>query len=776
MSGSNIIIAMEDDLETEKINHILSSNDYHIIPFPSSENENSTYSAVEYGQLNSVDLNYSDSESVNLALIDEVLMNEPYMENVLEKINNNNPMPVVCITSDSNNIPVDSALGKNTLCLPRPFNTRELLLTVEMAFYKMKMKKALSESEDKYRLLIENADDPIAIINYDGQFIMANNSAARFFGFTKEEFSGKTLWDLFPPERADSLIESIRTVIETGKGKIIENETTINDAKYYFSSNIQPMPVRNGEKGLVQLIARDITPLKIAENALKKSEEKFREVFNNANDGISLHVVDENGVPGNFTEVNDVVCHRLGYTRDELLQMGPKDIISTETTDKMPEVIEKLNTDGWATFESVQITKSGSNIVTEISNHLFNLQGKKMIMSISRDISHRKQNEDELLRILAGIEGTGDAIGIAMPDGSHFYHNHSFAELFGYSIEELNKPLGPLKLFADQKLGNRILRIIMAGNDWNGELEMVNKSGRVFPVSLRANAIKNHEGNVIGLSGVLNDITDRKKFENILKTSEEKFRNLAETAIDAIIMVDIDEKIVFCNRSLERIFEYSEEEILGEYLDTLIPKRYIEDFQIKLDYYNQHNLEPGNVFESYGMRKDGSEFPLEMSLNTWKTDDEIFTTFIIRDITQRKLNEFKLKMREDIFQLMAQNIDEVFWLIDPLTGQILYMSPSYHKIWGQSIENLYQNPRSWIESIHPHDKDKFVSHIFGKNEKTSQNREETECRVIRPDGQEVWIKVRAFPVINQNKEIFRRVGIATDISAIRNDGIYYNNR
>jgi PAS domain S-box-containing protein len=274
----------------------------------------------------------------------------------------------------------------------------------------------------------------------------------------------------------------------------------------------------------------------------------------------------------------------------------------------------------------------------------------------------------------------------------------------------------------------------------------------------------------------LNDITDRKKFENILKTSEEKFRNLAETAIDAIIMVDIDEKIVFCNRSLERIFEYSEEEILGEYLDTLIPKRYIEDFQIKLDYYNQHNLEPGNVFESYGMRKDGSEFPLEMSLNTWKTDDEIFTTFIIRDITQRKLNEFKLKMREDIFQLMAQNIDEVFWLIDPLTGQILYMSPSYHKIWGQSIENLYQNPRSWIESIHPHDKDKFVSHIFGKNEKTSQNREETECRVIRPDGQEVWIKVRAFPVINQNKEIFRRVGIATDISAIRNDGIYYNNR
>jgi PAS domain S-box-containing protein len=127
-------------------------------------------------------------------------------------------------------------------------------------------------------------------------------------------------------------------------------------------------------------------------------------------------------------------------------------------------------------------------------------------------------------------------------------------------------------------------------------------------------------------------------------------------------------------------------------------------------------------------------------------------------------------MREDIFQLMSLNINEVFWLIDPLTGQILYMSPSYYKIWGQSIEDLYQNPRSWIESIHSHDREKFVSHIFGKNEKTSQNREEIECRVLRPDNQEVWIRVRAFPEINHNKEIFRRVGIATDITAAKING------
>ena len=767
MSGSNILIAMDNDLEAEKINNILSSNDYHIVSVHDSENPPIILPESEFGQQYSIDSNCINPNSVDLVLMDEKLVNDTRMEKVLEEINNENHNSVVYITSNSNDSINDSDLNKNTLCLPRPFEPRELLLTVEMAFFKMRMNNALSESEDKYRLLIENADDPISIINYDGKFLLVNDSAARFFGCEKEEFAGKTMWDIFHTRKADSQMRSIRNVIETGKGQITENETIIKGKKYYFSSNIQPMPVKEGETGVVQLIARDITPMKIAEKNLKKSEEKFREVFNNANDGISLHTISEDGMPGKFTEVNDVVCQRLGYTRDELLEMGPKDIINQETKDKMPEIMPELINEGRATFEAFQITKSGKTIVTEISNHLFNLQGTKMIMSITRDISERKQSEDELLRILAGIEGTGDAIGIAMPDGSHFYHNQSFNELFGYSIEELNKPMGPVKLFADQDLGLHIFQTIMGGGSWEGELEMISKVGRVFPTYIRANAIKNQDGNVIGLGGVLNDITDRKKVENALKTSEAKFRNLAETATDAIIIIDIDEKIVFCNRSLERIFEYSEEEILGEYLDTLIPKRYIEDFQIKLDYYNQHELESGNVFESFGMRKDGSEFPLEMSLNTWQTEGEIFTTFIIRDITPRKLNEFKLKMREDIFKLMSQNIDEVFWLIDPLTGQILYMSTSYQKIWGRNIENLYQNPRSWIESIHSLDKDKFISHIFGKNENKTQHREELECRVLRPDGQERWIKVRAFPVINQNKEIYRRVGIATDITSTK---------
>jgi two-component system, sporulation sensor kinase E len=780
MSGTTIILALGDDSESLKINQILSSSNYHpltILNWKNSQWEKINLEKKEHLLISNdsapylVDSTSLDLNSVDLILISDELKDNIYFKHVFHELKNSNigkSIPVILITSNSDcNDTERIDLKENEICLSRPFNPRELLLTVESAFYKKNMEIALKKSEDKYRILIENADDPIAMINYHGEFLLVNKSAALFFGCKEEKFLGKTMWEIFPKKQADSQMNNIRKVIETGKGLIIDSKTIIRGEEYYFSTNIQPMPVKNGEVGAVQLIARDITPMKKVQNALEKSEEKFREVFNHANDGISLHFVDE-GLPGKFCEVNNVVCQRLGYTKEELLLMGPQDIINQETKEKMPKVMEKLSYDKRATFEAVQITKDGELITTEISNHLFNLQGKEMIMSITRDISERKKSENQLLRILAGIEGTGDSIGIAMPDGSHFYQNQSFNKLFGYSVEELNTPMGPVKLFADKELGRYIFQTIMNGNSWDGELEMTDKSERIFPAHIQANAIKNKNNRVIGLIYVLNDITERKRVEYALKTSEEKFRNLAQTAVDAIIIINSEEKIVFSNSSLERIFDYREDEILGEYLDTLIPQRHMEDFQVKLDFFHQHDREGGNVFESFGLRKDGSEFPLEMSLNTWKAEGDVYTTFIIRDITQRKLNEFKMKMRGDIFQLMASNIEEVFWIIDPLTGQILYMSPSYKKIWGQTIENLYQNPRSWIESIHSDDKDEFISFIFGKNGRTIQHREKIECRVLRPDGELRWIKVRAFPVINQNKEIYRRIGIATDISNIKN--------
>ena len=92
--------------------------------------------------------------------------------------------------------------------------------------------------------------------------------------------------------------------------------------------------------------------------------------------------------------------------------------------------------------------------------------------------------------------------------------------------------------------------------------------------------------------------------------------------------------------------------------------------------------------------------------------DERFTTSIIRDITERKLVEYELKSSEEKFRQMTENIEEVFWIIDPKMSQLLYISPAYQKVWGCSRESLFDNPRSWIESIHAEDRKQVIDTIF----------------------------------------------------------------
>jgi two-component system, sporulation sensor kinase E len=746
MSNSQILLAMDDVLEGQKISHWLNSYGYQTLIFTMWDLEGS--------------INFENIKP-DMILMDVVFKGNRKATKKLEKLKQDLDIPLLYLASDFDDYQNEIKILHNNKFLALPVDSRLLRSTLEITLYKHRMNQSLQYTEQRYRLLIENSDDPIAMISYSGDFLLVNQSAARFFGVEQGDFTGKSMWDMFPSEYANSQMKNIRAVIDNDEGRIIEAKTIIKGKELWFSNNLQPISI-NGQRA-VQLIARDITSQKRMERTLKKSEEKFKAIFDNAYDSIFLYPF-KNGIMENFVEVNNRACHQLGYTREQLLKMCPKDIALPEALEIMPKNLEKLKKDGKITFETMLVNSKGDEIPVEIISHFFKLYGEDMVLSIARDISERKKNENKLLRISTAIEGTSDAIGMSMPDGKHFYQNQAFSNLFGYSVDELNYPLGPVKLYEDPEVGRTVFETIMNGNSWDGELEMVDKNDRHFPVYLRANAIKNEHDEVIGLIGIHTNIKDRKKVEIALQESEEKFRTLAQSAVDAIIITDHLDRIVFCNRSMERIFDYADKEILGEYIDVLIPQRHTKEFQKKI--YRHLEYEIGNVFEFYGLRKDGSEFPLEISLNTWEAADESYTTFIIRDITLRKLNEFKLKMREEIFQLMAENIDEVFWNIDPLTGQILYMSPSYHKIWGLSVENLYQNPLSWLESVHPNDKDKFVAYIFGKPG-SDQNRKGIECRVIRPDGEVRWIIVRAFPVINQNKEIYRRVGLARDITAIK---------
>jgi len=251
--------------------------------------------------------------------------------------------------------------------------------------------------------------------------------------------------------------------------------------------------------------------------------------------------------------------------------------------------------------------------------------------------------------------------------------------------------------------------------------------------------------------------------ERQLIESRERFRAVVESAPDAIALADYRGLIMSWNKAAQSLFGYSEEEVLSQPLTLIMPARYREAHQKGLERLRATGEARiiGKRVELYGLRKDGSEFPLELSLGTWKTATGIFYSGIIRDITERKRAEEALHESQERFRQLAENIREVFWMSDPEKNRIIYVSPGYEDIWGRTCESLYASPRSWLEAIHPDDRDRVLQAALTKQVTGTYDE---EYRIVRSDGPIRWIWDRAFPIRDASGCVSRITGIAEDIT------------
>jgi len=159
-------------------------------------------------------------------------------------------------------------------------------------------------------------------------------------------------------------------------------------------------------------------------------------------------------------------------------------------------------------------------------------------------------------------------------------------------------------------------------------------------------------------------------------------------------------------------------------------------------------------------RKDGTEFPTEYNAK-WVRLDRDYIVAVIRDISLRRRAEQDLRESEERFRQLAENIHEVFWIVNAAKDQMLYVSPAYEAIWGRTCASLYAAPRNWIEAIHSDDRHRVE---LAWTEPSGDGTYEAEYRIVRQDGTERWIRDRGFPVRNAAGEIERMVGLAEDVT------------
>ncbi|MCX5827471.1 MAG: PAS domain S-box protein, partial [Deltaproteobacteria bacterium] len=321
-------------------------------------------------------------------------------------------------------------------------------------------------------------------------------------------------------------------------------------------------------EGLSRAIALVIQK-EIVEQALAESEDRYRAVVEDQTEIIFRFRTD-----GTLTFVNDSFCRFFAQKEDVIL--GTRWQLSA-VPDDVPEIERKLATlspsnpvivienrvcDGNGTVRWMQFVNRG----------FFDDHGQLTdIQSVGRDITDRRRAEEALIRIQKAVESSSEAIGMSNPQGSHFYQNKAFLDLFEYSVEELDKPLAPIVTFADPEVGREVFETIMQGAPWVGETIMVAKGGRRFPVFLRADAVKDDHGDIIGLIGIHTDITERKLAEEKLNNQLEFITTLLNTIPIPVFFKDTAGIYLGCNRAFEEFYGMSREEVIGKSVYDMAP-------------------------------------------------------------------------------------------------------------------------------------------------------------------------------------------------------------
>jgi PAS domain S-box-containing protein len=248
-----------------------------------------------------------------------------------------------------------------------------------------------------------------------------------------------------------------------------------------------------------------------------------------------------------------------------------------------------------------------------------------------------------------------------------------------------------------------------------------------------------------------------------LEKSEEMLRSVVETATDAIVTGDSNGNVVFWNESAERIFGYSEDEIVGRPVADLMPERFRNAHREQLARVvsTGKTTLAGRTMEITGLRRDGSEFPLELSLAAWETGENLFFTALCRDITQRKRAEEALKRGEERYALAqrASNIGSWDWDI-----------PSGDLHWSERIEPLFgfepgqfgATYEAFLDCVHPADRQYVIDSVNACIEQGTDYA--IEHRIVWPDGTVRWVSETGDAIRDRNGEPARMAGIVQDIT------------
>jgi PAS domain S-box-containing protein len=657
---------------------------------------------------------------------------------------------------------------------PVEFNGRPAMLgSVVDITERKKMEEALRRSESKYRAIFENAIEGIFQSTPEGRYLNANPALARMYGYESPEDLMESVTDIgrqiyVNPEDRDRFRKRIEE-----RGFIEGNETAHyrkDGSTFWVSSNARAVHDSAGLLLYYEGADEEITERKRAEEQLRLSEEKYRNIFENAIEGMY-----QSSPEGRFLSVNPAFARMLGYSSPEALvdsvtDIGTQYYIDPEHRRRFLQILER---DGVAEkFETRVRRKDGTDIwISNNARVVKDSEGRILYYEGAiEDITERRQAEEALKKSEALLRSIVSAspVGISLDTAERVivWANDALASISGYTLKELEGRSARIFYASDEvfaRAGEIIHNEVRDGRIAVTETTFLHKDGQIRDVQLTAAPVDAKDASA-GIVFVVVNITERKLAEEELQKAHQHLFNIIDFLPDATFVIDREKRVVAWNRAIEEMTGVKKEEILGKGDYAYAVPFYGEPRPIVIDLVFERNelmektydhvQRVGNrlfveVYVPKIYRGRGAYISATASPLFDREGNVVGAIETIRDTTEQKRIEKALQESEERYRTAIESSNDGIVMVKG--EKHLYVNRKFLAIFG------FDSPHEVIGKsvglvVHPHDKER-VAGINRARQMSEEAPSQYEFKGIRRNGDIVFIEVSATKTTYQGDTI-----------------------
>ena len=606
--------------------------------------------------------------------------------------------------------------------------------------------------------IMDTASVAIFLVNKAGRITHANRRMAEMFGCAMKDLVGSEYVSLVHPSER-----------EIGRGKMLallaSEIPSVDLERHYWRRDGTEFwghlagqryhDVQGSEMGLIGVIT-DIDKRKQAEQKLRTSEVRWRSLVET-----SAAWIWETDANIRHTYTNAFVSHCLGYRPDEFLNMDIHSLVHPDDHRVMEEIVQKAteHKEGWADNVLRWRHKDGSwKFIESSGTALFDEGGRFAgLRGIDRDVTERKRDEEKLKESQEKykflIETTKTGYVILSGDGLVIDANAEYVRISGHDKLEdiLGRSIVEWTAEHDrERNAEEVKKCMNAGFVRNLEIDYVDKNGRFTPVEINATVIRT--GDVIRIFTLCRDITERKRADQALWASEERFRILSDASFEAIAITEKG-KFLDANKQMCDMIGYTLAELKGmPVVDIIAP----EDREL-VSHNQSIGYEP--PYENRLLHRNGSHVLVESRARHFALQNRKVRVTVLRDITERKRAEEALKKSEKMLQTIIDAEPECVKLLDENANLIMMNRAGLDMLQVESLDQVKG------QCVCPMVTSEYRQAFLDLTKRVFQGESGTLLfEMVGMKGRHLWMETHAVPLRNENNEITALLGVTRDVT------------